>query len=146
MASEQPSGGGIAALLGSAAAESIDQHGAPPSAAAEPAAPAAAPPPQKKVSMLSKFKKAGKLVAMSNRMVKLRPTEVQYYNSAFEIFDLDFDKDKTKVEKSKPSWMTTKLTKFGDAPSSVTGAKGQVNTSQSSSSDDSESGDEDFSL
>jgi hypothetical protein len=150
MADEQSSsgggggGGGMAALLG-AAAESSDPHGAPPSAAA--GAPDPAPPPKKKISMLSKFKKAGNMIAMSNRMVKLRPTEVQYYNSAFAIFDLDFDKDKTKVEKSKPSWMATKMTKFGEALSSPTGGKNQAKASQSSSSDDSDdSSDEDFSL
>ena len=110
-------------------------------------APDPAPPPKKKISMLSKFKKAGNMIAMSNRMVKLRPTEVQYYNSAFAIFDLDFDKDKTKVEKSKPSWMATKMTKFGEALSSPTGGKNQAKASQSSSSDDSDdSSDEDFSL
>ena len=87
------------------------------------------------------------MIAMSNRMVKLRPTEVQYYNSAFEIFDLDFDKDKTKVEKSKPGWMTTKMSRFGDSLSGPGGSKPQAKASQSSSSEDSDdSSDENFSL
>jgi hypothetical protein len=115
-------------------------------AAAPPAAAGAhAPELQKRPSMMSKFKKAGNMIAMSNRMVKLRPTEVEYYNSAFSFFDLDFQKDHVQPEKSGgPSSLNFKFSKF-DAPDNVVGStKGQA-PAPSSSSDDSDS-EEDLSL
>lgn len=113
---------------------------APPAAAG-----AHAPSLNKRPSMMSKFKKAGNMVAMSNRMVKLRPSEVEYYNSAFSFFDLDFQKDHVPPEKSGgPSSLNFKFSKF-DAPDNVVGStKGQA-PAPSSSSDDSDS-EEDFGL
>ena len=77
--------------------------------------------------------------------MKLRPTEVQYYNSAFEIFGLDFDKDHTKPTKSEPDWKMTQFTKFGAETSNLGPGKKKA-LKESSSEEEEDSEDEDLNL
>ena len=91
-----------------------------------------------------KFRWAVRMIMIRNAVaVQLRPTEVQYYNSAFEIFDLDFTKTHQKVEKSAPSWQSSKFTKFDPGPDRAMGTKvkssdANEGSSESSSSDESD--------
>jgi len=94
--------------------------------------------------MLAKFKHAVRMIILGLKVSSnMRATEVQYYNSAFEIFDLDFSKDHEQPEKKQPDWMKSKFTKF-DAGSGMIGAT-NVHVGVQSSDEESDS-DEDLSL
>jgi len=94
--------------------------------------------------MLAKFKQAVRMIILGLKVSSnMRATEVQYYNSAFEIFDLDFSKDHEQPEKSQPDWMKSKFTKF-DAGSGMIGAT-NVHVRAQSSDEESDS-DEDVSF
>jgi hypothetical protein len=116
-------------------------------AAAPPAAAGAhAKELHKKPSMLSKFKRAGNMIAISNRCVKLRPAEAEYYNSVYSFFDLDFEKPPKPEKSGGPSSLNFKFSKL-DAPDNVVGSKKGQAPAPSSSSDDSDSeAEEDFGL
>ena len=78
-------------------------------------------------------------------VVQLRESEVKYYNSAFEIFDLDFDKVKQKPKKSVPSWMSSRARKFDPGESNLV-AKPEEEAPEDSSDESDEDSDEDLSL